>query len=158
MLPIAFYLGSIILANFLVLQFGLVNHFGLTFPAGAYAIGITFTARDFVQRRYGKWKCWIWMGVAAAISALFAPKIAFASICAFLISEGIDWLVYTIMPGSFIKRVFTSNIIGIPLDSIVFVYLVFGFNWSAIWGQTIIKIICSLVILPLIYSLNHQQN
>jgi uncharacterized PurR-regulated membrane protein YhhQ (DUF165 family) len=146
MFTIGFYLGSIILANFLVLQFGLVNHFGLTFPAGAYAIGITFTARDLVQRKFGKWKCWIWMGVAVMISALFAPKIAIASVCAFLVSEGVDWLVYTLMPGSFIKRVFASNIIGVPLDSLVFVVLVFGFNWPAIWGQTVIKIICSLIV------------
>ncbi len=146
MFSVAFYLSSIMLANFLVLQFGLVNHFGLTFPAGAYAIGITFTARDFVQRKYGKWKCWIWMGVASIITALFAPKIAFASVSAFLISEGIDWLIYTLMPGSFVRRIFMSNIIGIPLDSIVFVTILFGWNWSAIWGQTVIKIICSLII------------
>ena len=69
MLTVIYYLGSIILANFLVMHFGLVHHFGLVFPAGAYAIGITFTARDLVQRKYGKWKCWIWMGCASIISA-----------------------------------------------------------------------------------------
>jgi len=151
MFNVIFYLGSIILANILVLHYGLINHWGLTFPAGAYAIGLTFTARDLVQRRYGKWKCWVWMGIASIITALFAPKIALASVSAFLISEGVDWLVYTLMPGSFTKRIITSNILGIPMDSIIFVAILFGWNWSAIWGQTIIKLLSSFVILiPLI--------
>lgn len=153
MFSVIFYLGSILLANILVNQFGLVHHFGLTFPAGAYAIGLTFTARDFVQRRWGKWQCWIWMIVASGITVLFAPKIAFASVCAFLISEGVDWLVYTFLSTSFLKRILMSNILGIPLDSLIFVWLVFGFNWSAIWGQTLIKILCSFVILiPYYYN------
>jgi len=76
MFSVIFYLSSIILANILVLNYGLVSHFGLTFPAGAYAIGVTFTARDLVQRRYGKWKCWIWMGAASIVTACSAPTTA----------------------------------------------------------------------------------
>ena len=33
-----------------------------------------------------------------------------------------------------------------PLDSIVFVYLAFGPVWDAMWGQTIIKLASSLLI------------
>ena len=151
MTSILMYLGSILLANVLVSQFHLVHHFGLTFPAGAYAIGLTFTLRDMVQREHGKWKCWIWMGTASAITVLFAPKIALASASAFLISEGMDWLIYTVYPGSFVKRVIFSNLIGIPLDSIVFVTVAFGFAWSPIWGQTIIKMVMGLMALTIIY-------
>ena len=56
-----FYLGSIVVANLLVMHYGIVQMAGLTFPAGAIAVGFTFTARDLVQRRFGKWGCWIWM-------------------------------------------------------------------------------------------------
>ena len=49
----AFYLGSIVLGNILVHSLGLVTVLGVTFPAGAVAIGITFSARDFMQERYG---------------------------------------------------------------------------------------------------------
>ena len=53
MLEALFYLGSIVVANLLVLNFGIIEVAGLTFPAGAAAVGFTFTARDLVQRRYG---------------------------------------------------------------------------------------------------------
>ena len=141
-----FYLGSIVIANLLVMQFGIVHVAGLSFPAGAMAIGFTFTARDLVQRRFGKWGCWIWMFVAAGISALFSPTLALASLGAFVVAEGLDWAVFTTTPLSFRGRAIVSNIVGTPLDSVVFVYLAFGPVWDAMWGQTIIKLGSSLLI------------
>ena len=58
MIPVAFYLLSIITANLLVHAFGIVHFAGLMFPAGAVAVGLTFSARDMVQQRYGKYRCW----------------------------------------------------------------------------------------------------
>ena len=141
-----FYLGSIVIANLLVMQFGIVHVAGLSFPAGAMAIGFTFTARDLVQRRFGKWGCWIWMFVAAGISALFSPTLALASLGAFVVAEGLDWAVFTTTPLSFRGRAIVSNIVATPLDSVVFVYLAFGPIWDAMWGQTIIKLGSSLLI------------
>ena len=77
MLEALFYLGSIVVANLLVLNFGIIEVAGLTFPAGAAAVGFTFTARDLVQRRYGKWGCWLWMLAAAALVLLMTPALAF---------------------------------------------------------------------------------
>ena len=145
-----FYLGSIILANILVHTFGLVTVFGLTFPAGAAAVGLTFSARDFVQERYGKYGCWLWMLVASLITFVFNPELALASVCAFLIAEFSDWVIYTTSRGSFEKRLLASNLISIPLDSVVFVLLAFGPVWPAIWGQTIVKMVSSLLVLPLL--------
>jgi len=144
-----FYLGSILLANILVHTFGLIQLWGVTFPAGAVVIGLTFTARDFVQKRWGKLGCWGWMFAASIITLLFNWKLAFASITAFLIAESIDWLIYTYVPLSFRGRIIASNLISTPLDSIVFVLLAFGPIWPAIWGQTIVKLLSSMVLLPL---------
>jgi len=141
-----FYLGSIVIANLLVMQFGIVHAAGLTFPAGAAVIGFTFTARDLVQRRFGKWGCWLWMFAAAGISALFSPTLALASLGAFVIAEGLDWMVFTATPLSFRGRAIVSNLVGTPLDSIVFVSLAFGPAWDAMWGQTLIKLTSSLLI------------
>jgi uncharacterized PurR-regulated membrane protein YhhQ (DUF165 family) len=141
-----FYLGSIVIANLLVMQFGIVHAAGISFPAGAVVIGFTFTARDLVQRRFGKWGCWIWMLAAAGISALFSPILALASLGAFVVAESLDWAVFTTTPLSFRGRAIVSNIVGTPLDSIVFVYLAFGPVWDAMWGQTIVKLASSLLI------------
>lgn len=145
-----FYLGSIVIANLLVMNFGIIEVAGLAFPAGAAAVGFTFTARDLVQRRYGKWGCWLWMLAAAAISALFSPTLALASLGAFVVAEGLDWAVFTATPLSFRGRAIFSNIVGTPLDSVVFVYLAFGPVWDAMWGQTIIKLASSLLIVLLV--------
>ena len=147
MIYIALYLLGIILANLLVHWFGLVNFAGLVFPAGAVMVGLTFSFRDLVQRKYGKWQCWIWMIVASVITYLFNQQLAVASVSAFLVAETVDWAIYTWLPGSFRKRLVMSNLLGTPLDSIVFVTLAFGLNWQAIVGQTIVKFISSLAVL-----------
>ena len=92
-----FYLGSIVVANLLVMNFGIIQVAGLSFPAGAVAVGFTFTARDLVQRRFGKWGCWIWMFVASGISAVFSPTLALASLGAFVVAEGLGRL-YSLPP------------------------------------------------------------
>ena len=128
MIYIVLYLSGIILANLLVHWFGLVEFAGLVFPAGAVMIGLTFSFRDMVQRRYGKWQCWIWMLAASVITYLFNRQLAVASVSAFLVSETVDWAIYTWLPGSFRRRLVMSNVLGTPLDSIVFVTLAFGLN------------------------------
>lgn len=145
-----FYLGSIILGNIMVHSLGLVTVWGLTFPAGAIAIGLTFSARDFVQERYGKFGCWGWMLTASVITFAFNQQLALASVSAFFIAELSDWVIYTNTRGSFKKRLLLSNLVSTPLDSLVFVLLAFGPAWPAIWGQMMIKMLSSMVILPLL--------
>ena len=144
------YLLSTIMANVLVIQFGIVSIGPLMFPAGAVMIGLTFSLRDLVQRQFGKWRCWYWTFAAAAISAVFSLDVAVASVTAFLVSEAVDWAVFTFTGGSFRRRVLLSNLIGAPLDSTIFVALLFGWFWPAIIGQTIVKFISSLAIVPLV--------
>lgn len=144
------YLLSIVVANVLVIQFGIVSIGPLMFPAGAVMIGLTFSLRDFVQQRFGKWRCWYWTFAAAALSAVFSLDVAVASATAFLVSEAVDWAVFTFTGGSFRRRVILSNLIGSPLDSTIFVALMFGWFWPAIIGQTVVKFTSSLAIVPLV--------
>jgi len=149
-MSVAFYLGSIILGNIMVHSLGLLTILGLTFPAGAVAIGLTFSARDIVQERYGKYGCWGWMLAASIITFVFNQQLALASVGAFFIAELSDWIIYTHTKGSFKKRLLLSNLISTPLDSLIFVLLAFGPIWPAIWGQAIIKMLSSMLILPLL--------
>lgn len=146
---VIFYLSSIILANILVHTFGIVTVLGITFPAGAVAIGLTFSARDYVQRKHGKWGCWIWMVIAMVITFFFNRDIALASMSAFIISEFVDWLIFTYSKKPFNQRIILSNLFGTPIDSLIFVCLAFGWNWPAIWGQTLVKFASSLIVLAL---------
>jgi len=144
-----FYLCSILLANLLVHRLGIVHLWGLSFPAGAVVIGLTFSARDLVQERWGKFGCWGWMLVAAALTFAFNRQLALASLAAFMVAETSDWAIYSYTRGRIEKRLLLSNLVSTPLDSLVFVLLAFGPVWPAIWGQALVKLLGSLLVLPL---------
>lgn len=146
-MSVILYLGSIILANFMVIEFGIIQIGPLVFPAGAVAIGLTFSARDFVQKRFGKIWCWAWMITAGVMTYFLDSKIAIASVSAFAISETLDWFVFTFSDRSFKQRIILSNAVGTPIDSLVFVTLAFGFLWPVIIGQTIVKFASGLVVM-----------
>ncbi len=147
MISVIFYLSSILIANWLVIQYGIIELGPLVFPAGAVAIGLTFSARDFVQKRFGKWGCWVWMITAGILTAFLDLNITFASVSAFAISEIIDWFIFTFSKCSFKKRIVLSNIFSTPIDSVIFVSIAFGWFWPVIIGQTIVKFLSSLIII-----------
>lgn len=150
------YLASILLANYMVVKFGIVKFFGIMFPAGAVLIGLTFSFRDFVQRHFGHYKVWIFMILATVITYLFNQNVAVASVAAFLISEAVDWAVFVFLKKDLKWRIVVSNLFSTPLDSIIFVTIAFGWNFDAIWGQTIVKYLFGLLVLPVLY-LNSQS-
>ena len=141
------YLSSIMIANLLVVYFGVVSIGPLFFPAGAVVVGLTFSIRDFVQQKYGKWGCWKWMFLATVITYFLNQNIAIASVSAFVISELIDWVVFTFSGLSFRKRIMLSNLFSTPVDSFIFVSIAFGFAWPIIIGQTIVKFLSSGLVL-----------
>ena len=158
------YMLSIVFANLTVAWFGLVTWFGwLTFPAGAVFIGLTFSMRDFVQREWGDLKVWYFMIASTVITTLMGVilshlpvplwKVALGSAVAFIVSEAIDWAVYYFMKKDIIWRICVSNIFSTPIDSILFVGIVFG-GWSflnpPVWGQTIVKYLSGLLVIPII--------
>jgi len=148
------YVLSVLLANIFVDLFGIVDFLGLTFPAGVIFAGLCFSFRDFAQQYWGVSKIWVFIGIATIITMFMNWQIAIASVSAFLISEFVDWLIFTITKKDFIHRIWISNTISTPIDSIIFVSIAFSWNWNAICGQAIIKYISSLLVIPLIWYWN----
>jgi len=164
------YCSSIVLANIMVSYFGIINLFGLTFPAGAIFIGLTFSFRDFVQREFGH-KVWYFMILSMALttvtgillSHLPIPlwKVALASSVAFIVSEAIDWLAYTLLSKNMFYRITVSNLFSAPIDSILFVGIAFGsFNFlnPPVYGQAIVKYVSGLLVLPLLIYNQKKYN
>jgi uncharacterized PurR-regulated membrane protein YhhQ (DUF165 family) len=128
MLLLAAYLGTIVLANWLIVQFGPVPvGFGLLAPAGVYAAGLAFTLRDLVQERLGApWTVGAILA-GAGLSAVLSPRLALASGTAFLLSELLDFAVYTpLRHRRWLTAVVLSNLVGLTVDSLVFLWLAFG--------------------------------
>ena len=86
------------------------------------------------------------MLVAGGISYFMsAPVVALASVTAFLISEAIDWGVYTFTRKPLAQRILYSSAVSVPIDTFVFLQLVGFFDWMAFALVSIAKMVGAFV-------------
>ncbi|MGH6769167.1 MAG: VUT family protein [Xanthobacteraceae bacterium] len=131
---------------------------GLLAPSGVTMIGIALVLRDLVQRRLG-------VGVAAGailagamLSAFVAPPaLVIASAVAFLLSEFADLAVYTpLARRRLIAAVVVSSVVGLVVDSIVFLWLAFG-SLDFLAGQIVGKAWMVLLSIPFVAWLRRRD-
>ncbi|MGH6726675.1 MAG: VUT family protein [Pseudolabrys sp.] len=131
---------------------------GVLAPSGVLMIGAALVLRDLVQRRLG-----VEFGIAAivagaALSAGLAPSsLVFASAAAFLLSEFADFTVYTpLARRRLVLAVFASSLVGLVVDSIVFLWLAFG-SLDFLLGQIIGKLLMVLFAMPFVAYLRRRD-
>jgi uncharacterized PurR-regulated membrane protein YhhQ (DUF165 family) len=131
---------------------------GIMAPSGVLMIGAALVLRDLVQRRLG-----VEFGVGAiiagaAISAVLAPAaLVIASAAAFLLSEFADFAVYTpLARRRLVLAVVASSLVGLIVDSIVFLYLAFG-SLDFLLGQIIGKAWMVGLAIPLVAYLRRRD-
>jgi queuosine precursor transporter len=96
---------------------------GGQFQPLAIVTGLVLVVRDFAQREL---KHWIWgaMIVGLLLSTLTSwVTVVVASGLAFLISETVDWAVYTFSKRPLSQRIMISSLASAPLDQVVFIGL-----------------------------------
>jgi uncharacterized PurR-regulated membrane protein YhhQ (DUF165 family) len=127
-------------------------------PSGVLMIGLALVLRDLVQRRLG-----VEFGigaiiVGAAISAGLAPaSLVVASAAAFLLSEFADFAVYTpLARRRLVTAVVASSIVGLVVDSIVFLWLAFG-SLEFLIGQIIGKLWMVLLAIPFVVLMRRRD-
>lgn len=150
----AAFVATIFAANWLIETFHLVPvGFGLMAPAGVYAAGLGFTFRDLTQERYGKGITLCCIGIGACLSAWISPRFALASGVAFLASELADFAVYTpLRERGWLKAVFASNLVGLVVDSALFLWLAFG-SMAYLPGQVVGKVWVTLLAVAVLWML-----
>lgn len=131
---------------------------GLDAPSGVLIIGFALVVRDLLQRRLGVWWSVGAILIGTALSATFAAKaLVIASATAFLLSEMADLGVYTpLQRRGLIAAVIASSVVGLVVDSIVFLYLAFG-SLDYLAGQVIGKSWMVLLAIPLISWLRSRD-
>ena len=131
---------------------------GLMAPSGVVMIGLALVLRDLVQRRLGLIPALGAIVLGAALSALLAPPaIVVASATAFFVSEMADLFVYTpLQRRHFILAVAISSLIGLVVDSAVFLYLAFG-SLDFLAGQIVGKAWMVLLALPFVHWLRRRD-
>jgi queuosine precursor transporter len=131
---------------------------GIMAPSGVLMIGLALVLRDLVQRRLG-----VEFGigaiiVGAAISAgLAPPTLVLASAAAFLLSEFADFAVYTpLARRRLVVAVIASSVVGLVVDSIVFLWLAFG-SLEFLIGQIIGKLWMVLLAIPFVMYMRRRD-
>ena len=139
------YIGAVVAINWLFVVVPMVPVLGTMFPPVMLVVGFVFVFRDFAQREIGHWVV-IAMLVAGGISYFMsAPVVALASVTAFLISEAIDWAVYTFTRKPLSQRILVSSAVAVPVDTIVFLQMVGFFDWPAVALVSAAKMLGALV-------------
>ena len=131
---------------------------GLMAPSGVVMIGLALVLRDLVQRRLGLVAALGAIALGAALSAFLAPPaIVVASATAFLMSELADLFVYTpLQRRHFVLAVLLSSLVGLVVDSAVFLYLAFG-SLDFLAGQVVGKAWMVLLAIPLVHWLRRRD-
>lgn len=156
------YIACIPIANWLIQHVGTVcppdgpclipvAPGGLMAPSGVLMVGLALVLRDLVQRRLGIACGLAAIGAGTALSAALAPApLVVASAVAFLLSELVDFAVYTpLQKRGLVLAVAASSFIGLVADSLLFLWLAFG-NLEFIAGQIVGKAAMVLLTLPAI--------
>jgi queuosine precursor transporter len=157
------YVATVVAANWFVQHVGTQSFpggphtipvgFGYRAPSGVLWIGVAFTLRDVVQSLLGKRAVIVGILVGAALSYVVAPALAFASAAAFLVSETLDFLVYTplVDRDRVVTAVTLSNTVGLVVDTVVFLQIAFGsldFWQGQIIGKAEMTVLAVLLIVP----------
>lgn len=125
------YIVAVLAANYTATWFIPLPLFGLV-SVGTLIFGVTFTQRDRVHR-HGRRKVYLMILLAAlgmVLESLFLgvePRIILASFIAIVLSESADTEIYQrLLHRPWIQRVLGSNLVSIPLDSLLFNLIAFA--------------------------------
>lgn len=131
---------------------------GLMAPSGVLMIGLALVLRDLVQRRLGLAYAFAAILAGTALSGFVAPPaLVIASAAAFFISESADLAVYTpLQRRGLILAVIASSLVGLVVDSIVFLWLAFG-SLDYLAGQVVGKAWMVLAALPFVSWLRRRD-
>lgn len=160
MIWLAAYIACVPVANWAITTYGIVPiGFNLMAPAGVFAAGFALFFRDMVQETVGRDRWYVVplaIGIGALLSlAVSAPFVALASAAAFLLSEVLDWGVYTgLRRRGLILALVVSNLFGLTLDSLAFLLIAFG-NADFLVGQVVAKSYTLLPAIALMWTLRN---
>jgi hypothetical protein len=135
---------------------------GGQFQPLAIVTGLVLVVRDFAQREVGH-RILLAMLVGLVFSTMTSwIVVVLASGAAFLISELVDWAVYTFSNRPLSQRIMISSLASAPLDQVVFIWLasfvVPGiFAWGTVATGIASKLIGAAVVAGLVAMRERRQ-
>ncbi|WP_019139895.1 VUT family protein [Noviherbaspirillum massiliense] len=124
-LALAVYTGTIIASNLLVAQFGPA----ITPILAFLFIGLDLSLRDWLHLRMRPWQMGALIGFSGVLTYILNPAaqtIALASALSFAFAAVADWIAFSKLGGTWMRRSIGSNVVGAAVDSVMFPTLAFG--------------------------------
>lgn len=100
-----------------------------------FLIGLDLALRDWLHVRLRVWQMGALIAATGLLTYILNPSaqhIAIASAVSFAIAALADWLTFTKLQGSWLRRSMGSNVVGAAVDSLIFPTLAFGAHMPAI--------------------------
>lgn len=140
------YIISIALINIGFVYVPLIPFYDTMYPPMSIVVGLIFILRDFAQKEIGH-KVFVAMLIGAFLSYIMAnPYIAVASLVAFLVSETVDWGIYSFTKKPLHERILISSLISTPIDSAIFLLMIGNFSVLATITMFVSKMMAALAI------------
>ena len=138
------YILSIALINMGFVYVPLIPFFDTMYPPMSIIVGLVFILRDYAQKEIGH-KVIGAMLIGAFLSYIMAdPYVAVASLVAFLVSETVDWGVFTVTNKPLHERILISSLVSTPIDSALFLYMIGHFSILATATMFVSKMLAAL--------------
>ena len=100
-----------------------------------FLIGLDLALRDWLHVRLRVWQMGALIAATGLLTYILNPSaqhIAIASALSFAVAALADWLTFTKLQGSWLRRSMGSNVVGAAVDSLIFPTLAFGALMPAI--------------------------
>lgn len=154
------FLILIVIANFIILKFGKTG----VYINALLILPLDILLRDFIHEEW-KDKSNLWFRfiilflIGGALTYLInadALLIAVASTISFLCSNITDTFIYSKLhkESKFIKMS-VSNFFSVSVDTVIFIGIVFGFNYSLMFFQFILKFLLTLIFVTIYVKHNN---
>lgn len=94
-----------------------------------FLIGLDLALRDWLHVRLRVWQMGALIAATGLLTYILNPSaqhIAIASAVSFAVAALTDWLTFTKLQGSWLRRSMGSNVVGAAVDSLIFPTLAFG--------------------------------
>lgn len=147
LITVGTYILSIVGINYTFAFAPMLNIGGAMLPSAAFLVGFVFVVRDFAQRSVGHWVLLAMLAGSVISYYMASPQVATASLLAFIISELVDWAIYTFTRRPFEQRIMLSSLASTPVDSVVFLSLIGFFSPEGAVLMTGAKLVGAFVVM-----------
>lgn len=138
------YIASVAFINWLLVALPPIVVGDTVIPPVMLLVGFVFVFRDMAQRETGHYVVFA-MLIGGALSYFIAtPAVALASVTAFLASETIDWIIFTLTKKPLSQRILLSSAVAVPADTIIFLSLIGLFDWFAVIVISLMKMVAAV--------------